>query len=108
VACSASLLRSRRLEERPEGESEPFRRAARLRPSPTARRLSARVRRILDGQACADGTGHLHKDLDASGQEHEIVIYRATPHSFFDRRFEEFKNECEDAWRRVLALLPTA
>jgi hypothetical protein len=49
VACSASLPRSRRLEERPEGELEPFRRAARLRPSPTARRRSAGARRVLGG-----------------------------------------------------------
>jgi carboxymethylenebutenolidase len=44
-------------------------------------------------------------DLDASGQPHEIVIYPGAPHSFFDRRQEEFAEASEDAWRRVLAFL---
>jgi carboxymethylenebutenolidase len=43
------------------------------------------------------------KDLDASGQQHEIVVYDDAPHSFFDRRQEEFAEASEDAWRRVLA-----
>jgi carboxymethylenebutenolidase len=44
-------------------------------------------------------------DLDASGQPHEVVTYPDAPHSFFDRRQEEFAEESEDAWRRVLAFL---
>src|SRR5437764_11623462 len=45
------------------------------------------------------------EDIDASGQEHEIVIYPGAPHSFFDRRQEEFAEASEDAWRRVLDFL---
>lgn len=44
-------------------------------------------------------------DLDASGQPHEIVVYEGAPHSFFDRRQEEYAEASEDAWRRVLAFL---
>jgi len=44
-------------------------------------------------------------DLDASAQPHEIVVYPGAPHSFFDRRQEEFAEASEDAWRRVLAFL---
>jgi carboxymethylenebutenolidase len=40
--------------------------------------------------------------LDASGVEHEIHVYPGAPHSFFDRAFEQFKDESADAWRRVL------
>jgi carboxymethylenebutenolidase len=40
--------------------------------------------------------------LTAAGVEHEIVTYEGAPHSFFDRHYEEFAAECEDAWRRVL------
>jgi carboxymethylenebutenolidase len=40
--------------------------------------------------------------LDETGVEHEIVIYPGAPHSFFDRRYEEHADACEDAWRRVL------
>ena len=43
--------------------------------------------------------------LDAAGIEHEVVVYPGAPHSFFDRKYEEFAAESEDAWRRVLAFL---
>jgi carboxymethylenebutenolidase len=40
--------------------------------------------------------------LSAAGVEHEIVVYEGAPHSFFDRKHEEFAAASEDAWRRVL------
>jgi carboxymethylenebutenolidase len=43
--------------------------------------------------------------LDAAGVAHELVIYPRAPHSFFDRKYEQFAAESEDAWRRVLAFL---
>jgi carboxymethylenebutenolidase len=43
--------------------------------------------------------------LGAAGVEHEVVIYGGAPHSFFDRKQEEFATESEDAWNRVLAFL---
>jgi carboxymethylenebutenolidase len=43
--------------------------------------------------------------LSAAGVEHEVVIYPGAPHSFFDRKHEEFASESEDAWNRVLAFL---
>ena len=43
--------------------------------------------------------------LAGAGVEHEIVVYPGAPHSFFDRRFEEHAEACEDAWRRVLSFL---
>jgi len=43
--------------------------------------------------------------LDAAGVEHEVVIYPGAPHSFFDRKYEEFADASEDAWNRVLAFL---
>jgi carboxymethylenebutenolidase len=39
--------------------------------------------------------------LDGTGQPHSIHIYENAPHSFFDRRFAEWKNECDDAWKRI-------
>ena len=47
----------------------------------------------------------LDKALDQAGVEHEIVIYPGAPHSFFDRRFAEFAQESEDAWRRMLGII---
>jgi carboxymethylenebutenolidase len=43
--------------------------------------------------------------LDAAGVEHEIVVYPGAPHSFFDRKQEQFAAESEDAWRRTLTFL---
>ena len=43
--------------------------------------------------------------LTASGVDHEVVIYDGAPHSFFDRKQEEFAAASEDAWNRVLAFV---
>ena len=43
--------------------------------------------------------------LTAAGVEHEVVIYPGAPHSFFDRKYEEFAADSEDAWTRVLAFI---
>jgi carboxymethylenebutenolidase len=43
--------------------------------------------------------------LASAGVEHEIHVYPGAPHSFFDRRFEEYADVCEDAWRRMLGFL---
>jgi carboxymethylenebutenolidase len=43
--------------------------------------------------------------LTDAGVEHELVTYEVAPHSFFDRRYEEFAAASEDAWRRVLEFL---
>jgi carboxymethylenebutenolidase len=43
--------------------------------------------------------------LDAAGIENELVVYPGAPHSFFDRKQEEFAAESEDAWSRVLGFL---
>ena len=63
---------------------------------------------ILALQAGADG--HItHEDnaafdeaLTKAGVEHEIVEYPGAPHSFFDRKQEEFQDASDDAWRRTL------
>jgi carboxymethylenebutenolidase len=43
--------------------------------------------------------------LTAAGVEHEVVIEPGAPHSFFDRRREEFAEQSEDAWRRTLEFI---
>jgi carboxymethylenebutenolidase len=45
--------------------------------------------------------------LTTAGAEHEVVTYDGAPHSFFDRRYEEFASESGDAWRRVLDFIET-
>jgi carboxymethylenebutenolidase len=43
--------------------------------------------------------------LPAADLEHEIHVYPGAPHSFFDRKQDEFAQESEDAWRRILGFL---
>jgi dienelactone hydrolase len=40
-----------------------------------------------------------------AGVAHEVVVYEGLPHSFFDRKAEEFAEQAADAWRRVLAFV---
>jgi len=43
--------------------------------------------------------------LSDAGVEHEVEIYDGAPHSFFDRRKEDFAEASEDEWRRVLEFI---
>jgi carboxymethylenebutenolidase len=43
--------------------------------------------------------------LTAAGVEHDLVIYDGAPHSFFDRKYEEYAEDSEDAWRRTLEFI---
>jgi carboxymethylenebutenolidase len=45
------------------------------------------------------------KKLTDSGVPHEMHIYEGAPHSFFDRSFDQWKEACDDAWRRILAFV---
>jgi carboxymethylenebutenolidase len=45
--------------------------------------------------------------LAATGIPHEVVTYSAAPHSFFDRKAEDFADASADAWERVLAFIRT-
>jgi carboxymethylenebutenolidase len=43
--------------------------------------------------------------LKEAGVEHELVVYDGAPHSFFDRKQEEFAEASEDAWSRTLKFI---
>lgn len=45
------------------------------------------------------------KKLTAAGVPHEEHVYPGAPHSFFDRSFAQWKDACDDAWRRMLAFV---
>jgi carboxymethylenebutenolidase len=40
--------------------------------------------------------------LREAGKQYELVEYEGAPHSFFDRKQEEFQAASDDAWARVL------
>jgi len=45
------------------------------------------------------------RKLAAADVPHEMHVYEGAPHSFFDRSFDQWKEACDDAWRRILAFV---
>jgi carboxymethylenebutenolidase len=77
-------------------------------PAERAAELRAPILGLMGGDdpgIPAEDIAAFDEALDAAGVEHELVTYPGAPHSFFDRKQEEFASESEDAWNRVLAFL---
>jgi len=53
----------------------------------------------------ADDNAAFERALTAVGVEHEIVTFEGAPHSFFDRKQEDFAAASDDAWQRTLAFI---
>jgi carboxymethylenebutenolidase len=49
-----------------------------------------------------EGVHDFREVLEKAGVPNEIVVYDGAPHSFFDRSFEQHREACDDAWRRIL------
>jgi carboxymethylenebutenolidase len=80
------------------------------RPGPTQRAADLRAPILgLMGGADAAISGEVvtafEEALDAAGVESDIVTYPGAPHSFFDRKYEEFAGASEDAWVRTLTFI---
>jgi carboxymethylenebutenolidase len=58
-----------------------------------------------DARITADVNAEFEQALRDAGVEHELVTYDGAPHSFFDRKQEEFADASADAWQRVLDFL---
>ena len=58
-----------------------------------------------DANISADDNAAFASALEAAGVEHELVTYAGAPHSFFDRKHEEFADASEDAWQKTLAFI---
>jgi carboxymethylenebutenolidase len=58
-----------------------------------------------DKNITAEDNTAFDRALEAAGVEHELVTYEGAPHSFFDRKQEQFAGASEDAWNRVLAFI---
>jgi carboxymethylenebutenolidase len=58
-----------------------------------------------DEHITAEDNEAFERALVEAGVEHELVAYDGAPHSFFDRKQEEFAGASEDAWNRVLDFL---
>jgi carboxymethylenebutenolidase len=84
-----------------DGAPGPAQRAAELEAPILALQAGA------DQNITAEMNEAFERALTDAGVEHELVTYEGAPHSFFDRRYEEFAEASEDAWRRVLEFLET-
>src|SRR4051812_36348691 len=77
-------------------------------PEQRAAEIEAPILGLMGGadQAItADQGESFARALDDAGGEHELVTYEGAPHSFFDRKQEEFSDASDDAWRRTLAFV---
>jgi carboxymethylenebutenolidase len=79
--------------------AEPAERAAELKAPILALQAGA------DQNITAEDNKAFEQALQAAGVEHELVTYEGAPHSFFDRKQEDFAAASEDAWSRALTFL---
>ena len=55
-----------------------------------------------DQHITAEDNEAFEQALSDAGVEHELVVYEGAPHSFFDRKQDEFAAASDDAWARTL------
>ena len=76
-----------------------------VRSEPFVSRMKAPLLVLVAG---ADAATPLEQSLEfdrklaEAGVPHETQVYQGAPHSFFDKNFAQWKEACDDAWRRML------
>jgi carboxymethylenebutenolidase len=88
----------------------PAERFEELGPTELAGTLAAPILALqagVDERITPEINAAFEQALSAAGVEHDLVVYDGAPHSFFDRRQEDFAEASDDAWRRVLAFIET-
>jgi carboxymethylenebutenolidase len=77
-------------------------------PMERAQELEAPILALQAGDdhaITAADNAEFEQALTAAGVEYELITYPGAPHSFFDRRYEDFADDSADAWSRVLAFI---
>jgi carboxymethylenebutenolidase len=77
-------------------------------PAQRAREIDAPILALqagADQNITAEHNAAFEEALKAAGAEYELITYDGAPHSFFDRKQEEFADASDDAWRRTLEFL---
>jgi carboxymethylenebutenolidase len=77
-------------------------------PTQRAREIEAPILALqagADQNITSEHNAQFDRALQGAGVDHEIVTYEGAPHSFFDRKQEEFADASNDAWRRVLTFI---
>jgi len=80
-------------------------------PADVAARFSCPVLGLFGGadqSIPAESRDAFDAALSAAGVEHRFVVYEGAPHSFFDRRSDEYAAASADAWRQILDFVATA
>jgi carboxymethylenebutenolidase len=79
-----------------DGNPGPIQRASEIEAPVLALQAGA------DAHITAEQNAAFDQTLREAGVEHEVVTYEGAPHSFFDRKQEDYADASDDAWRRVL------
>ena len=58
-----------------------------------------------DGATSAEAVGQFDTALSRAGVEHRFVTYDGAPHSFFDRKAEQFADASAAAWEETLTFI---
>ena len=77
-------------------------------PAQRAGELAAPILALMGGDDPGiprEEIARFEEALAAAGVEHEVVVYDGAPHSFFDRRQQDFAEASEDAWQRTIAFI---
>jgi carboxymethylenebutenolidase len=77
-------------------------------PAQQADRIEAPILALqggADGGITAEDNEAFEAALTEAGVEHEIVIFEGAPHSFFDRKQEDYAAASADAWQKTLDFL---
>jgi carboxymethylenebutenolidase len=77
-------------------------------PADVASQIECTILAIYGGAdqgITADVREAYDKALDQAHVEHKTIVYDGAPHSFFDRKAEEFKAASDGAWDETLAFI---
>ncbi len=77
-------------------------------PADVASEMRAPILGIFGGAdegITADVVATFEHALVAAGVTHELVVYPGAPHSFFDRKADDFTEASTNAWRRTLKFI---
>jgi carboxymethylenebutenolidase len=55
-----------------------------------------------DGATTPEQNQEFRGALEKAGVPVEAHVYEGAPHSFFDRGYVQWREACDDAWRRIL------
>jgi carboxymethylenebutenolidase len=74
-------------------------------PAQIADRIEAPILALqagADKNITAEDNAAFESALESAGVEHELIEYEGAPHSFFDRKHEDYAEASADAWQRTL------